>query len=44
MRGKRMIKELELDDFLQWILESNDIEEIHELVQDYIDGGIPVYD
>lgn len=39
-----MIKELELDDFLQWILESNDIEEIHELVLDYIDGAIPVYD
>lgn len=41
-----MIKELELDALLHWILESDDIEEIHELVQDYMDDDIiiPVFD
>jgi hypothetical protein len=39
-----MIEELSLDALFHWILESDDVEEIHELVKDYMDGGIPVFD
>jgi hypothetical protein len=38
------IKEISLDTLFQWILESDDVDEIHELVNDYMEGAIPIYD
>lgn len=39
------MEEATLDDLLQWIMESDDIDEIHEMVADFRDENIifPVF-
>ena len=34
---------MDADTLLQWILESDDIEEIHEWINDYFEGAFPLY-